>query len=296
MTMINVDQEIAAPIKYRGLKRFCKNKAAVVSVVYIFVLIFFCLFPALITNYPQNDRSDDLSQRYIPPNSQHWFGTDRNGRDILTEILYGGRVSLRVAIVVAFVSTALGAILGAIAGYRKGWLDSLIMRSTDLFLLIPQIVILAIALNKFGDGNPLYVSFIVAITFWMATARYVRGQVLSLSTREFVDAAKLSGRSALYIVYRHLIPNSWNIIAVSSAFAVANAILIESTLSFLGFGVQPPNTSWGLMLEDAREVSASPNFYAFLVPGMAIFLTVLAFNFIGDGLRDALDPRSEVEQ
>jgi len=166
------------------------------------------------------------------------------------------------------------------------------MRTTDLFLCVPQLIILGIALNKYGGDGDYVISVIIALVFWPSTARYVRGQVLSLKKREYIDAAKVSGRGTFYIVFRHLIPNSWSVIAVSSVLAVANAILLETTLSFLGFGVQPPHKSLGLLL-DAASGSLSTHFNLFLAPGLTIFFTVLAFFFIGDGLRDALDPRSE---
>ncbi len=282
---------IAPPIKYRALRRFAANRGALIGVIYLALLSVVCLFPRLLTKYPQNDI--DLSRQTNLPSGTHWLGTDNAGRDVLSELLYSGLVTLRIAIGVALLSTVIGATLGAIAGYKKGILDSLIMRSTDLFLCVPQIVILAISLKRYQEAGDIAIVVVLALVFWMSTARYVRGQVLSLRTREYVDAAKISGRRTMYIVFRHLIPNSWSIIAVSSVLAVANAILTESTLSFLGLGVKPPETSWGLMLENARSNILTGNYYLVLAPGLAIFLTVLAFNFIGDGLRDALDPRSE---
>ncbi|HMS24433.1 MAG TPA: ABC transporter permease [Acidimicrobiia bacterium] len=284
-------EHIAPAIRYRALRRYTSNVGAVFGAVYIFLLVVVCVFPRILTKYPQNDI--DLLRPRIAPSGEHWLGTDQLGRDVLSELLHAGLISLRIALGVAILSTLIGATLGAIAGYKKGWLDSFIMRSTDLFLVIPQIVILAISLKKYRDGGDIAIVVVLALVFWMSTARYVRGQVLSLRTREYVDAAKISGRRTMYIVFRHLIPNSWSIIAVSSVLAVANAILTESTLSFLGLGVKPPETSWGLMLENARANVLGEDFHLVLAPGLAIFLTVLAFNFIGDGLRDALDPRSE---
>lgn len=285
------DEEIAPAVKLRGVRRFSQNIGAVVSVVYLVILTILCFFPALVTPYPQNDIN--LDRRLIKPGEEFWFGTDRLGRDLLSEVLHGGQVSLRIGLMVALISTLVGVTLGSLAGYKGGWSDSLIMRSTDLFLVVPQIVILSIGLKKYGANGEAVVALIVSLTFWMSTARYVRAQVMVLKTHEYVDAARSFGHSSPYIIVRHLIPNSWNIIAVSSALAVANAILIESTVSFLGFGVQPPSVSWGLLLDNAKGSILGDNFYLFFIPGLAIFLTVLAFNFISDGLRDAFDPRSE---
>lgn len=281
---------IAAPVHYRGFKRFCANKAALVSLIFIVLFLIVCYFPHLLTDFPQNDIVS--SRKRLSPSTTHWLGTDLQGRDMLTELLYASQISLRIAIAVGIISTFIGAVIGAAAGYFSRFFDSFLMRATDLFLVVPQIVILSIALAKFGDD---YVSMvtIIAIISWMYTARLVRSQVLSLKSREYIDAARMSGRGSLYIIFRHLIPNSWSVIAVSSAFTVAGAILLESTVSFLGFGVQPPLTSLGNILYDLKGLAVGPYWYLFFAPATVIFLIVLSFNFISDGLRDALDPRSE---
>jgi peptide/nickel transport system permease protein len=284
-------EQIAPVVKYRAFKRFRSNKGAIFGTIFLIVITILCSFPWLINHYPQNDQ-DPLSMR-LRPSGSHWLGTDILGRDQMSELLHAGLISIRIAIMVAIIATLVGATLGAIAGYKGGFIDSLVMRTADLFLTVPQLIALAIALNKYGHKGDFVIAIAEAIVFWPSIARYVRGNVLSIKSREYVDAAKVSGRGTLYIVFRHLIPNSWSIIAVASVLAVANAILLESTLSFLGFGVQPPKTSWGLMLQNAKGSAVGPYWYLFFAPGIAIFLTVLAFNFIGDGLRDALDPRSE---
>lgn len=281
---------VPPPVKHRGWKRFKANKAALGSLIFLIVITILCYVPGILARYPQNDQ--DLMRRRLPPSGDHWLGTDLLGRDILTELLYAGQVSLRIAVGVGLVSTLVGAIVGAAAGYFGRWIDGLLMRCTDLFLVVPQLIILILALRRFG-GSDLAMVGIVASISWMFTARLVRSQVMSLKSREFIDAARVNGRSGMYIIIRYLIPNSWSVIAVSSAFTVAASIILESTVSFLGYGVQAPKTSWGRMLYDMKGYAIGEYFYLFLAPSIAIFLTVLAFNFVSDGLRDALDPRSE---
>lgn len=283
-------EELAPPVKYRSLRRFAKNKAAVVSVVFLVLYSILAFIPKILTRYPQNDI--DLSRRRLPPDAAHWFGTDQLGRDVLTEVLHGSQVTLRIALSVGVLSTLIGVLVGAFSAYYGKFLDSLLMRMTDMFLVVPQLIILALALRKFGSGDLSMVLIISAIT-WMYTARLTRAQVLSLKTREFIDAAKINGRSGFYIILRHLIPNTWSVIAVSSALTVAGAILLESTISFLGYGIQPPATSLGRILYDAKGYATGKYFYLFFIPGLITFLIVLSINFMSDGLRDALDPRSE---
>ncbi len=287
---ISKGEVIAAPVRHRALKRFCANKAALVSLIFIVLFLIVCYFPRIITDFPQNDIV--TSRKRLPPSTTHWLGTDLQGRDMLTELLYASQISLRIAIAVGIVSTFIGAVIGAAAGYFSKFFDSILMRATDLFLVVPQIVILAIALKKFGD-NYISMVTIIALISWMYTARLVRSQVLSLKSREYIEAARLSGRGSLYIIFRHLIPNSWSVIAVSSAFTIAGAILLESTVSFLGFGVQPPLTSLGNILFALKGLAVGRYWYLFFAPATVIFLVVLSFNFISDGLRDAFDPRSE---
>lgn len=287
---LSAGEVIAPPVKYRALRRYFANKAAVISLIFIVVFLFICFFPNLLTKFPQNDIGG--SEKRLAPNSTNWLGTDLQGRDLFTEVLHGGQISLRIAIVVALLSTFFGSLIGAMAGYFNKFFDAVLMRITDLFLVVPQIVILAIALKKFGDEYLPMVIVIASIT-WMYTARLVRSQVLTLKKREYIDASIISGRSSLYIIFRHLIPNSWSVIAVSSAFTVAAAIALESTVSFLGFGVQPPLKSLGSLLDDLSGYAVGKYYYLFLAPAMTIFLIVFAFNFISDGLRDAFDPKSE---
>lgn len=269
--------------------RFLKHRLAVASGVVLIVLVVACFGAHWIAPFPKNQQ--DLVLGPVGPSWQHWFGTDDLGRDMLTEILYAGQTSLRIGFTVALLSTLLGTLVGAVAGYMGKWADQGLMRITDLFLVIPQLVVLAIVIEGAGS-TPLAISLCLAAIFWMGEARVVRGQVLALREREFVEAARSIGASPTRVVFRHIIPNCIGPILVGATLGVAGAILTESALSFLGFGVQPPATSWGALLDNASGYVGTTQAYLIYFPGLMIFLTVLAVNFLGDGLRDALDPQS----
>lgn len=269
--------------------RFLRHRLAVASGVVLLLLVLACFGAPWIAPFPKNQQ--DLVLGPVGPSTAHWFGTDDLGRDMLTEILYAGQTSLRIGFVVAFLSTVLGTVVGAISGYAGRWADQGLMRLTDLFLVIPQLVVLAIAIQGLGS-TPLVISLCLAGLFWMGEARVVRGQVLALREREFVEAARSIGASPTRVVFRHIIPNCIGPILVGATLGVAGAILTESALSFLGFGVQPPATSWGALLDNASGYVGTTQAYLIYFPGLMIFFTVLAVNFLGDGLRDALDPQS----
>jgi peptide/nickel transport system permease protein len=269
--------------------RFSRHRMAVLGTLILVVLLVGCFGAAWLAPYPRNQQ--DLLLGPVPPSWDHWLGTDELGRDYLSEILYAGQVSLLLAISVAIIATAIGVIVGAVAGYRGGWVDDLFMRITDLFLVVPAIALLALALQGMGS-SPVAIVIVLSLLGWTYIARVVRSQVLSLREREFVDAARVVGANDRQIMVKHILPNLAGVIAVNVALAVAGAILIESTLSFLGFGIQPPQSSWGNMLSQASGLIGTPKVYLLFFPGMFILVTVLAINFIGDGLRDALDPRS----
>lgn len=270
-------------------RRFWRHRLAVLGAVVLAGLAISCYGAAFIAPYDQDQQ--DLLLGPTPPSRDHLMGTDELGRDYLSEILYAGQVSLSLAIGVALIATAIGVFIGAVAGYRGGWLDDLFMRITDLFLVVPAIALLALALQGLGQ-NPLTIVLVLSLIGWTYIARVVRGQVLSLREREFIDAARVIGAKDHQVLIRHVLPNLGGLIAVNVALAVAGAILIESTLSFLGFGIQPPQTSWGNMLSQASGLIGTSKVYLLYFPGLFILVTVLAVNFVGDGLRDALDPRS----
>ena len=270
-------------------RRFARHRVAIVGLVLLAALAV-CTFGArLVAPYPPNEQ--DLLLGATPPSSAHLLGTDELGRDYLTELLYAGQISLSIAFAVAFVSTVVGVAVGAIAGYRGGWIDDVFMRVTDLFLVVPGIALLAVALQGLGR-SPIVVVFVLAGLGWTTVARVVRGEVLSLREREFIDAARVIGNSGPRVVLKHVLPNLAGVIAVNVALSIAGAIIIESSLSFLGFGVQPPETSWGNMLSQASGLVGTSKVFLLYFPGLFILVTVLAVNFVGDGLRDALDPRS----
>ena len=235
----------------------------------------------------------DLAHRLTPPSADHWFGTDELGRDILSRIAYGARISLTVAVSVVGLSLTIGLIAGAIAGFYGGWMDMLVnIYITNAFLALPGIL-LAIAFVAFvgpGLGN---VVFALALSGWVSYARLVRAQVMVVREREFVEAARALGASDVRILWRHILPNILQPIIVQAAIGMAGAVLAEATLSFLGLGVPAPAPSWGAMLNDARShLFDSPHLVIF--PAAAVMLMVLAFNFLGDALRDQMDPRTRI--
>lgn len=270
-------------------RRFVRHWAAMVGVAILLFLFVVCFGAQWIAPFPKN--KVDILNAGLRPSREHWFGTDPAGRDYLTELLYAGQISLKIGVAVAFLSTAIGTLVGAVAGYFGKFTDQLLMRATDVFLMIPSVAILALAIKKFG-GSDLTIVLVLAGLLWMTIARVVRGQVLSLREREFVEAARASGATHRRIIVRHLLPNLAGPIIVNSSLAMALAIIAESTLSFLGYGVQPPKSSWGNMLADAQEYFGTTKAFLLYFPGLALLLVVLAINFVGDGLRDALDPLS----
>jgi len=274
--------------------RFLRHRAAVVGMV-LFVLLF--LFAFLGGPIWKHDYKTLGFEQYSPPTLEHPFGTDRIGADMLAQLIRGLQFSLRIALVVALVSTVIGVVLGALAGYKRGWVDAIISRFIDLILVIPGLVIVVVLsrssfVNVPGQSgsNWLLVALYLSLVFWLSTARIVRGMVLSLREKEFVEAAKAMGGSTLRIVFKHILPNTIDVIIVNVTLAVASAVLAEAAISFLGLGVRPPDTSLGLLINQNRnELNIHP--WLFFIPFALIVLVSLAVNFMGDGLRDAFDPR-----
>jgi peptide/nickel transport system permease protein len=269
-------------------RRFFHHRLAVFGLVMVILLGVACFTSQWWLSHSPTDQ--DVLLGTNGPSKAHWFGTDQLGRDYFARVMEGGKVSLRLGLFVALISTVVGATLGSLAGFFGGWIDQLLMRLTDLFLIVPSIAILAIALKKFGNG-PWIITFVLAGLVWMSIARVVRGQVLSVKEKEFIEAARAAGASNFRIITRHLLPNCIGPIMVNATLAIAAAIVAESTLSFLGYGVRPPQTSWGNMLADAKGNYENDAFLLYF-PGLFILLTVLCVNFIGDGLRDAFDPQA----
>jgi peptide/nickel transport system permease protein len=270
-------------------RRFRKHKLAMASIVVLLVIIVLCFGAPLFTQF-SNTHQDLLHER-VSPNGIHWLGTDDLGRDEFTRLLYAGRISLEIGLAVGLLCTVVGTAVGAVAGYLGKATDTFLMRLTDLFLIVPGLAVLAIALKYFGQTDEVIILVLAGLA-WMYVARVARGQVLALKEKEFVEAARASGASTPRIIVRHLIPNMIGPIMVNATLAVAAAIITESTLSYLGYGVQPPQSSWGEMLSGAEGKTGTPYAYLIYAPGLMILLTTLAVNFLGDGLRDAFDPQS----
>lgn len=287
-------------------RRLVRNRAAMAGAL---VLILLTLFAAGAPLYERlmgiNVNDTDLLRRFAAPSAQHPLGTDEAGRDVLARLMYGGRISLLVGLFGALSAAMLGTLIGLIAGYYRGRTEALLMRVTDGVISLPLlpllIVFAAIDLQKLGfseefvrssAANFYRIVFIIALVEWTTVARLVRASTLSLMTREFVLAARTQGASARHILSVHILPNTTSPIIVALSLAVGQIILLESTLSFLGLGIQPPTPSWGNMLNNAQELISRAPELAFY-PGFLIFITVIAVNFLGDGLQDAFDPRAD---
>ncbi len=268
-------------------KRFKKHRLAMAGGVAILVFISAALLASVLTPYSFDQI--DLYNRKALPSWSHPLGTDELGHDVLTRLLFAGRISLLVGFSAAIAAVLLGMLVGGIAGYYGGWLDNLLMRFTDVMFSLPDLPILIIIARYIG-GRVDGIIFVLVIFAWMGPARLVRGELLKLRTREFTEAARAIGASDTRILARHLIPNSLAPVIVAATLTVGGAILSEAALSFLGIGIQPPTPSWGNMLQNAQDFIWTTPWLA-IWPGAMIFLTVLCFNFLGDGLRDALDPR-----
>jgi len=281
---------ISLPRRIRGNARH--NPLAAIGVVLVVIFIVFAVFAPWIA--PQDPASISLPIRLSTPSHSHWFGTDELGRDILSRIIYGARISMFVGGCVVLISLALGLIIGSIAGYYGGRIDRFInVIVMNAFLSFPGIL-LAIAFVAFRGPGIFNLVLALSLGGWVGYARLVRGQVLAAREREFVEAARALGASDLRIVVRHILPNIIQPVIVQAAIGMAGAILAEATMSFLGLGVPPPTASWGTMLNDARaHLFDAPHLVLF--PALAVMLAVLSFNFIGDALRDYLDPRSRLE-
>jgi peptide/nickel transport system permease protein len=275
------------------LRRFFKHRLAGIAVLLLGILVISSLAASLT---PYSPTQQDPAHPFEPPTAQHWFGTDELGRDIFTRILYGGRVSLIVGLVSTILTILAGVAVGAASGYYGGWLDNLLMRITDAFLTFPAIFVLIILSSLLRElpfpwlkNSVMVVILIIAALGWMWPARLVRSLFMTLREREFVTATRALGGTDIRIIVQHILPNCLGPILVSGTLQIANAIITESGLSYLGFGVQPPTPTWGAILSTAQvHVYRAP--WMAIYPGVMIFITVMTINYIGDGLRDAFDP------
>ena len=270
-------------------KRFRRHTLGTAGAGAVALLVLLTLFAPAVA--PRSPLYIDLSYKFAPP-GQHGFllGADELGRDVLSRLLYAGRISLTVGLVTALIAVAAGSLLGVVAGYYGGVWDTLVMRLADVLLAMPAIFLL-LGLAAFLKPNAFTIMLIIGLNSWMPVARLVRGQILSLKRQEFVDAARAIGSPEVRVMLKELLPNAFAPVLVAATLTVATAILLESSLSYLGYGIQPPAASWGNMLNNAQTyVFYAP--WAAIYPGLMITITVLSFNFAGDALRDALDPRS----
>lgn len=238
---------------------------------------------------PYDPNLQVLSDRLLPPSFHHWMGTDQYGRDILSRLIYSARISLSVGLVAVSIYVLIGTTVGAVAGYYGGLMDGFLMRITDIFLCIPTFLLILMVVAFVGPSI-LNIMVVIGLTSWTDVARLVRGEILSLKEREFIQAARVIGMRDTRIILRHLLPNALGPVLVVATLGIGGAILVESALSYLGLGVQPPTPSWGNMLEEGKD-HLTDAWWLITFPGLAIFLTVLGYNLLGEGLRDYLDPR-----
>lgn len=269
-----------------AFERFREHRLAVISGGIVLVIALLAAFAPIVSPYDPN--KTNLLLIFEAPSLTHPMGTDSLGRDLATRILFGGRVSLQVGLFAALIAVTVGTVVGAVAGYYGGLLDGILMRCVDVLLAVPRLFILILLSVLFG-GTVFTIILVLGALSWMRTSRIVRATVLSLKGREFVEAARAVGAGDVRIIVRHLLPNTVAPIVVAATLGVAGAIIAESTLSFLGLGIQKPTSTWGNMLTDATTDMTSAPWVA-IFPGVAIFLAVVSINFVGDGLRDALDP------
>lgn len=270
--------------------RFIRNRAAVVGATFLILMFLFCFFgPFLWHINPNKINVSNVNQTLAGPSWTHPFGTDDVGRDQFARAMAGGQVSLIVGMLSMLLGIGIGTLIGSMAGFYGGWIDNILMRLTDVVLCVPLYLLLFVLSVAFSDGSPRSVILIIAFFSWTYAARLIRGEFLALREREFVMAARTIGAKNLRLMFRHILPNAAGPIIVNATLLVGTNIITESVLSFFGFGIQPPNSTWGTMISTGNEFVNTDAWLVF-IPGLLIFITVLSFNLVGDGLRDALDP------
>lgn len=287
MTATNVKEEKSVSLFQDALHRLFRNKMAMMGALFLLLEVAVCLVTPWIAPYGYEDQNLELT--LAPPSAAHWMGTDSLGRDLFTRVLYGGRISLAVGFIASMVSVLVGVLYGATSGYIGGKTDNIMMRVVDIIYALPYVFLVIILMVYFG--KEIYLLFIgLGLTQWLTMARIVRGQVISLKQKEFIEAAYAMGISNWKIITRHLIPNSLGPVIVYLTLTVPSVILEEAFLSYLGLGIQPPMSSWGTLISDGVQVmEIAP--WALFFPAIALSSTLFSLNFLGDGLRDALDPK-----
>lgn len=271
-----------------ALRAFFRSRQARIGVGIVVLLVLFCFVGPLI--YHTNQRIVNLNNATEPPGAGHPLGTDASGYDILGRLMLGGQSSLELGFAVTFATTVFGTVYGAVAGLIGGFVDSVMMRIIDVFLAIPTIVLLLVLVNIFTPSLWMIIVLLSALS-WLGVARLVRGEVLGLRTREFVQAARMMGATRSRLTFRHLVPNAVGVIVVNATFTISDAILTLSALSFLGLGLPPPEADWGTMLTDGLNYLFDGYWWMVYPPAIILIITVIAFNLIGDALRDSLDVR-----
>jgi peptide/nickel transport system permease protein len=271
-------------------KHLKKHKLAMFSIFALALIVLLCVVGPLLTHYTMNEMGNATTDVLQAPSLRHWFGTDELGRDVFTRVLLGGRISLLVGFSSVFVGLLVGIVVGAYAGYYGGVLDAVLMRFTDIMFSIPVLPLLVVLSSVIPGAGVWKIVLIMALFGWMTDARIIRGLFLSLRESEFTEAARAIGASNSRIIWKHLLPNSLAPIIVSATLGVGGNIIYEAALSYLGFGVMPPTPSWGNILQNAQYAMAIAPWLVW-TPGLAILITSICFNFLGDGLRDAMDPR-----
>ena len=271
----------------KTINKIIRNRLALFGLIIVMTLFAIAVFAPLIS--PYNYKNIDVQNILMPPSSTHFFGTDDLGRDVCSRMIWGARISLAVGFVSVGISTIIGITLGALAGYYGKYMDIIIMRFVDIMLCIPGFFLI-LAVIAFLGPNIFNIMIIIGLTSWMGVARLVRAEFLSLKEREFVLGAKASGASDFRIIFIHILPNALSPVFISAVLGVAAAVLLESSLSFLGLGIQPPTPSWGNILTEGKS-NIEIAWWLSVFPGLAILITVLGYNLLGEGLRDALDPK-----
>ncbi|MGD8396777.1 MAG: ABC transporter permease [Candidatus Eiseniibacteriota bacterium] len=273
-------------------RRFVRNRVATAGLACLVILYLVAVLAPYIANFDPDAQLGVAKNRLLPPGSTYWLGTDEYARDVWSRMVYGARISLTIGFVAVALSVSIGSIYGAVAAYLGGAFDTVLMRIVDMLLSFPRLVLLIAISALFETRSLLLIMIILGLSGWMGVARIVRGQVLSLKEQDFVQAARALGVGSRRIILRHLLPNAMAPVIVASTLAIGGTILVEAALSFLGLGVPPPTATWGAMVNEGRQhIDFDSAYWISTYPGLAIVFAVVCFNLLGDGLRDALDPR-----